>query len=88
MINICVFHVHMRCSILECMCNGYVDSKGYGECHKESRTAFPGSLFCYIDSPMGCSDSRTLTHGFKPSYVSAKGCVNQNDISPKSSNQG
>ena len=83
-----IYCIPLRCNVLECICNGRVDSSGYGECQKESRTAFPGRLFCYIDSPMGCSDSHTLTHGFKPFYVSAKGCMNQNDILTRISNQG
>ena len=75
-------------NVLGCVCNGRVDSNGYGKCLKESKTKFPGSTFCYIDSPMGCSDSHTLTRGFKVSYVSAKACVNKNNILTRIYNQG
>ena len=52
-----------------CSCNGYINSKGQGEC----QTTYRGKQFCYVDKG-NCNDQKKGTYSYR--YWSYEACKN------------
>ena len=52
-----------------CSCNGYINSKGQGEC----QTTYRGKQFCYVDKG-NCNDQKKVAYSYR--YWSYEACKN------------